>query len=95
RLGGRAASRSGAATEAARPRPGDDQPVSDQEPVHAEGAQELTMRIQVEPGARFAGVVACDGVRQPRRFDGWVEFMGAVAELRGEREGGRPDSDDS
>ncbi|MHB8325397.1 MAG: hypothetical protein ACYDEA_12135 [Candidatus Dormibacteria bacterium] len=69
--------------------------MSDQEPVHAEGAQELTMRIQVEPGARFAGVVACDGVRQPRRFDGWVEFMGAVAELRGEREGGRPDSDDS
>ncbi len=53
------------------------------------------MRIQVEPGARFAGVVACEGVRQPRRFDGWVEFMGAVAELRSEREGGRPDSDDS
>ena len=53
------------------------------------------MRIQVEPGARFAGVVACDGVRQPRRFDGWVEFMGVVAELRGERDGEWPASDDS
>ena len=53
------------------------------------------MRIHVEPGARFAGTVACDGVGQPRCFDGWVEFMGAVADLRGEGERGRPDSHDS
>ncbi|MHB1576315.1 MAG: hypothetical protein ACYCX9_07365 [Candidatus Dormibacteria bacterium] len=60
------------------------------EPAQIPGAPELAMYIHIEPGARFAGTVACDGVRRPRHFDGWVEFMGAVADLRAERQGERP-----
>ncbi len=50
----------------------------------------VVIRVRVSATGRFAGTVDEEGAEAPRDFDGWVEFMGAIAELRerGERPAG-------
>lgn len=42
----------------------------------------MTLRVRLRATGRFVGTVDEEGSQAPRGFDGWVDFMGAVAELR-------------
>lgn len=43
---------------------------------------DVALVVRVAPSGRFAGTVVRRGSDAQRGFDGWIEFMGAVAELR-------------
>ncbi|HUY97446.1 MAG TPA: hypothetical protein VMW47_07500 [Verrucomicrobiae bacterium] len=54
-----------------------------QEPrAHLPGGDDVTLRVRLRATGRFVGTVDEEGSQAPRGFDGWVDFMGAVAELR-------------
>ncbi len=59
------------------------------DPIRAAPDDGLTLRVRIPTAGRFAGTVDAEGgAGSARGFDGWVDFMGAVAELR--QRTGRP-----
>lgn len=45
-------------------------------------SEEVVLVVRLKGGRRLAGIVSTDGMEPDKEFEGWIEFMGAVTDLK-------------